>query len=128
MMKMLRIVAALIACSASAAPAENIAAGATSFKKCFPCHSVGEGARKKFGPQLNGLDGRDSGAAGGYTYSAGHKNSGIVWNETHFSEYINDPKAKIPGSKRGFLGIKNENEVKHLWAYLSQFNPDGTRK
>jgi cytochrome c len=128
MIKMLSVVAALAVCSAGSAPAEDIAAGRTSFKKCLPCHSVGEGAKKRFGPQLNGLDGRDSGAAGGYNYSGGYKNSGIVWNETHFTEYINDPKAKIPGSKRRFIGVKNENEAKNLWAYLSQFSADGSKK
>jgi len=27
-----------------------------------------------------------------------------------------------------FAGIKNENEVNNLWAYVSQFKADGTKK
>jgi len=35
---------------------------------------------------------------------------GITWNEAQFKEYIKDPKAKIPGTKMAFAGIKNEKE------------------
>jgi cytochrome c len=51
-----------------------------------------------------------------------------VWNEVSFLEYIRDPKAKIPGTKMVFAGIKNENEAKNLWAYLAKFGPDGKDK
>jgi cytochrome c len=127
-MKRLWLVPVLAACSTATALAQDVAAGEALFKKCIPCHSVGEGARNKFGPQLNGLDGRRIGTASGYTYSYGYKSSAIVWSEATFSAYINDPKAQVPGSKMAFLGIKNEDEVRNLWAYLSQFNADGTRK
>ena len=108
--------------------AADAAAGAQSFKKCLPCHSIGEGAKNKVGPELNGIDGRHSGTAPGYHYSAANKNSGITWNETQFLEYIKDPRGKIPGTKMIFPGIKNENEAKNLWAYLKQFGPDGKKK
>ena len=38
------------------------------------------------------------------TYSDANKNSGIVWDEATFKEYIKDPKAKIPGTKMGVSG------------------------
>ena len=56
------------------------------------------------------------------------KISGIVWNEETFEEYIKDPKAKIPGTKMIFAGIKNEQEAKDLWAYIKQFDPQGNIK
>ena len=113
---------------AQAAHAQDVAAGEQSFKKCFACHSVGEGAKNKVGPELNGLDGRHSGTAPGYSYSDANKNSGIVWSEATFKDYIQDPRAKIPGTKMIFPGIKNEKEVGDLWAYLKQFGPDGKKK
>ena len=113
---------------ASAALAQDAAAGKTSFNKCLPCHSIGEGAKNKVGPELNGLDGRKSGTAPDYNYSDANKNSGITWNEAEFKVYIKDPKAKIPGTKMTFAGIKNENEVNNLWAYVSSFGPDGKPK
>jgi cytochrome c len=120
--------AALAAAMTQAAQAQDVAAGEQSFKKCLPCHSIGEGAKNKVGPELNGIDGRHSGSAPGYSYSEANKNSGITWNETEFLEYIKDPRAKIKGTKMIFPGIKNESEAKNLWAYLKQFGPDGKKK
>ncbi len=121
------IVSAL-AMSAMSASAQDVAAGETSFKKCLACHAIGEGAKNKVGPELNGLDGRKSGSVAGYAYSDANKNSGITWNEATFSEYIKDPRAKIPGTKMTFAGIKNESEIKSLWAYMAQFKADGSKK
>jgi cytochrome c len=126
--KKLSIAAALLAVSSGLASAQDLAAGATSFKKCLACHDIGETAKNKVGPQLNGLDGRASGSASGYNYSDANKKSGITWNEATFLEYIKDPRAKIPGTKMIFPGIKNETEAKDLWAYLKQFGADGKKK
>ena len=108
--------------------AQDVAAGEQSFKKCIACHAVGEGAKNKVGPELNGLDGRKSGSAEGFNYTDANKNSGITWSEQTFEDYIKDPRAKIPGTKMVFAGIKNAQETKDLWAYLKQFGPDGHKK
>ena len=113
---------------APAAFAQDVAAGKTSFNKCVACHAVGEGAKNKVGPELNGLDGRKSGTAADYSYSDANKNSGITWSEAEFKEYIKDPRAKIPGTKMIFAGVKNENEVNDLWAFLKQYDKDGKTK
>jgi cytochrome c len=114
--------------AASGAQAQDVAAGKTSFNKCLACHAIGEGAKNKVGPALNGLDGRKSGTVEGYSYTDANKNSGITWNEAIFKEYIKDPKAKIPGTKMAFAGIKNEKEINDLWAYVSQYDKDGKTK
>ncbi|WFU17870.1 cytochrome c-550 CycA [Bradyrhizobium sp. CB3481] len=114
--------------AASAAMAQDAAAGKTSFNKCLACHAIGEGAKNKVGPVLNGLDGRKSGSVEGYSYSDANKNSGITWGKDVFLEYIKDPKAKIPGTKMVFAGIKNEKEANDLWAYVSSFDKDGKQK
>jgi cytochrome c len=118
----------LVAAWTGPAFAEDLAAGATTFKKCAICHDIGETAKNKVGPQLNGIDGRHSGTAAGYSYSDANKTSGITWNEATFMEYIRDPRAKIPGTKMIFPGIKNETEAKDLWAYLKQYDADGKKK
>jgi cytochrome c len=110
------------------AQAQDAAAGEQVFKLCMPCHSIGPGAKNKVGPELNGLDGRHSGTAPGYSYSEANKKSGIVWNEANFKKYIHDPRATIPGTKMIFPGVKNEKQVDNLWAYLKQFGPDGGKK
>jgi cytochrome c len=117
-----------LAATVQAAHAQDAAAGEQVFKKCLPCHAVGPGAKNKVGPELNGLDGRHSGSAAGYSYSAANKNSGIVWKEETFEAYIKDPRGKIPGTKMIFPGIKKEKDIDNLWAYLKQFGPDGSKK
>lgn len=124
----LAIAAVALAAMAQAAQAQDVAAGEQSFKKCLPCHAIGEGAKNKVGPGLNGIDGRHSGSAPSYNYSDANKNSGITWSEATFKEYIKDPRAKIPGTKMIFPGIKNEKEAGDLWAYLKQFGPEGKKK
>jgi cytochrome c len=119
----------IAACTAaSSALAQDADAGKTSFNKCLACHAVGDGAKNKVGPVLNGLDGRKSGSIEGYSYSDANKNSGITWNKDQFLDYIKDPKAKIPGTKMVFAGIKNEKEANDLWAYISQYDKDGKTK
>ena len=116
------------AAASSAALAQDVAAGKTSFNKCLACHAVGEGAKNKVGPVLNGLQGRKSGTVEGYSYTEANKNSGITWDEATFKDYIKDPKAKIPGTKMVFAGIKNEQEASDLWAFLAQYDKDGKAK
>src|SRR5689334_2831739 len=127
-MQKLALAAVAILASAACASAQDLAAGENSFKKCLPCHSVGPDAKNKVGPVLNGLDGRKAGTIEGYSYSDANKNSGITWDETTFKEYITDPRAKIPGTKMVFAGIKNEKERGDLWAYLKQFDAKGEKK
>lgn len=121
------IAAAAITLTPFAAVAQDVAAGEKSFNKCRACHQVGETAKNTVGPVMNGLFGRKSGTIEGYNYSDANKNSGITWDEAVFAEYIKDPKAKIPGTKMAFAGIKNEQEIKDLTAFLKQFGKDGKK-
>lgn len=119
--------AAAIALVPFAAAAQDVAAGEKSFNKCRACHQVGETAKNTVGPVMNGLFGRKSGTIEGYNYSDANKNSGITWDEAVFAEYIKDPKAKMPGTKMAFAGIKNEQEIKDLTAFLKQYGKDGKK-
>ena len=127
-MRQLVIAAAVLVASTGVTLAQDVEAGESSFKKCMPCHDIGEDARNKVGPELNGLNGRKAGTAEGFNYSDANKNSGLTWDEATFKEYIKDPRAKVPGTKMIFPGVKNEREVNNLWAYVSQFKADGSKK
>jgi cytochrome c len=127
-MKGLVLAGVIVIASSAGALAQDVAAGETSFKKCLPCHRIGEGAKNLVGPELNGLDGRKSGSAEGYSYTEANKNSGITWDEAQFKEYITNPRTKIPGTKMVFAGISSENERNNLWAYLKQFDATGKKK
>src|SRR5262245_30673325 len=95
-------IALIMAALTSSTRVQDVAAGEQSFKKCLPCHSVGEGAKNKVGPLLNGLEGRHSGTIPEYSYSDANKNSGLTWDEATFKDYIKDPRAKIPNTKMIF--------------------------
>lgn len=107
--------------------AQDAEAGQKVFNQCRACHQIGEGAKNGVGPTMNGLFGRKSGTIEGYNYSAANKNSGITWDEAIFAEYIKDPKAKIPGTKMVYAGVKNEQQVKDLTAFLKQYAADGKK-
>jgi cytochrome c len=118
--------AALLA-SAGVAVAQDAAAGEKVFSKCKICHQIGEGAKNMVGPVLNGVVGRPAGSYEGYHYSDANKNSGITWDEAALKEYLKDPKAKVPGTKMVFPGLKSDDDINNVLAYLKQFGPNGKK-
>jgi cytochrome c len=119
---------ALVGTGVSQAQAQDAAAGEKVFAVCKACHQVGETAKNSVGPELNGLIGRKAGEAPGYNYSAANKNSGLTWDEATFREYIKDPKAKVPGTKMVYAGLKDEKKTDDLIAFLKQFDASGKKK
>ena len=127
-MNELRIAAIILGVSISTASAQDVAAGEISFSRCLGCHAIGLDAKNKIGPELNGIDRRKCGAVDGYIYSAANKDCTFTWSEAVFVEYIRDPKAKIPGTKKSIAGVRDATEARNLWADLRQFGPDGRPK
>ena len=128
MVKKLIVATVLTAVSSVPGLAQDAQKGKTVFNVCLVCHAIGPGAQNKIGPNLNSLNGRKAGTVPNFDYSDANKNSGIVWNEETFEDYIKNPAAKIPDTKMTFAGIKNEQQAKDLWAYISQFDADGNIK
>ena len=126
-MHRLLLVCAATMMFAPSATAQDAAAGEKVFAQCRACHQVGPTARNLVGPKLNGLFGRKSGTVEGYNYSDPNKNSGLTWDEAVFSEYIENPRAKIPGTKMIYAGLKDEQRIKDLTAYLKQFDASGNK-
>ena len=119
--------AALLLVGLGHAQAQDAAAGEKVFAQCRACHQVGDTAKNAVGPVLNGLFGRPAGSVEGYNYSPANKNSGITWDEATFRDYIKDPKAKVPGTKMIYAGLKDEKRVTDLVAYLKQFDASGKK-
>lgn len=126
-MRLLGLVSVILVFSPALAQAQDAAAGERVFAPCKACHQIGEPAKNTVGPVLNGIIGRKAGTVEGYSYSAANKNSGLTWDEATFAEYIKDPKAKVPGTKMIYPGLKDEQKVKDLIAYLKQFDAIGKK-
>ena len=107
--------------------AQDATTGEKVFLVCKVCHQVGDSAKNAVGPVLNGLFGRKAGTVAGYSYSDANKNSGITWDEATLKEYLTDPKAKVPGTKMVFPGLKSDDDIANVIAYLKQFGPDGKK-
>ncbi|ACI92159.1 cytochrome c2 [Afipia carboxidovorans OM5] len=125
---MFATVLALASASISQAQAQDAAAGEKVFAACKACHQIGETAKNGVGPELNGLIGRKAGSVAGYNYSAANKNSGLTWDEATFREYIKDPKAKVPGTKMIYAGLKDQKKTDDLVAFLKQFDASGKKQ
>ena len=126
-MRFALIVPIALAFSSVAAQAQDAAAGEKVFAVCKACHQIGPNAKNAVGPELNGVIGRHSGSVEGYNYSPANKNSGLTWDEATFAEYIKDPKAKVPGTKMVYAGLKDEQRINDLVAYLKQFDASGKK-
>ena len=119
----------LAALTPLAAAAGDAGAGQKVFSfYCIRCHQIGVTAKNAVGPKLNGLFGRPAGSVEGFSYSSANKNSGIVWDEATFREYIKGPKAKIPDTKMDFPGLKADKEIDDIVVFLNQFAADGKKK
>ena len=118
----------LLAGGVGTAQAQDAAAGQRVFNQCRACHQVGENARNLVGPQLNGLFGRQAGSVEGYSYSQAFQGLDKVWDHENFAVYIRDPRGVTPGTKMVFAGLRNDQQIADLIAYLDQFNADGTTK
>ena len=101
-------------------------AGKAVFNQCKACHQVGPEAKNGVGPILNGIVGRKAGEVAGYNYSDANKGSGLTWDEATLRAYLTDPKAKVPGTKMIFPGIKREKQLDDLMAYLVGIKADGS--
>jgi cytochrome c len=126
-MRLLVLSTTVLIASLGAAHAQDAAAGEKVFAQCRACHQIGENAKNAVGPVLNGVIGRPAGSVEGYSYSAANKGSGLTWDEATFRDYIKDPRAKVPGTKMVFAGVKDEKRVSDLLAYLKQFDASGKK-
>ena len=112
--------AALAALSLPALAEGDAAKGEKVFNKCKACHDVDKGINK-VGPTLKGVVGRKIASVEGYKYSddmAAKGAEGGVWDEATLTTYLPDPKAFVPKTKMAFAGLKKEDEVEDVIAFL----------
>ncbi|NOC46952.1 MULTISPECIES: cytochrome c family protein [unclassified Ruegeria] len=108
-------------------------AGKKTFNKCKSCHMIADPAGEvivkggKTGPNLYGIAGRTAGTVEGFKYgdsivAAGEK--GLVWDETTFVEYAQDPKAFLKTylddtSAKSKMTFKLKKGGEDVYAYIA---------
>ena len=118
------VIAAVFAACAGTAWAGDVADGQKSFRKCMPCHDVGETAKNKVGPILNGIVGAAAGQVADFKYSDGlvaKAAEGLTWDEETLAAFLTKPKDVVDGTKMSFAGLKKEDEIENVIAYLATF-------
>ncbi|RIA56068.1 c-type cytochrome [Dichotomicrobium thermohalophilum] len=98
--------------------------GEKVFRQCKACHQVGEGAENRVGPHLNGVVGRDIAAVDGFRYSPAFQSKaeeGFTWTEETLAAYLKDPRGYIEGNRMAYPGLKDEDDLKAVIAYLKTF-------
>lgn len=110
----------------SIAQDEAVARGEQAFRICGGCHSVGEGAASRMGPELNGVVGGPIAAKPGFSYSQTLTQmgaDGVLWDHDRLAAFLNNPREFAPGTKMTFAGLKNAEKVDDIIAYLATFSP-----
>lgn len=97
------------------------AAGQRVFNQCRACHSIDAGGRNGVGPNLHGVIGRKAASIEGFRYSSAMKekgDQGWTWSEENLHPYLRNPREVVPGTNMSFPGIKNDQQLNDLIAYL----------
>lgn len=117
----------------AAAQGDLVAAGEKVFlATCQRCHVIGPPTKfKKPGPHLNDLFGRKPGSLADYKrYSEELVAFGQdkVWDEATLTTYLRDPQGVVKNTKMAILGLKKDDEIQAVLAYLATFNGDEAPK
>lgn len=117
---------ALAACLAISSPSRAAddadMAGERLFTQCKTCHEVGEGARHKIGPHLDGIIGRVAGSLDGFKYSTAMRQAGadgLVWDEKALDSYLEKPRDFIRGNRMSYRGMSDPDDRSVLIEWLA---------
>ena len=120
------LASAPLALPVSAAEIGDAELGAEVYKKeCSKCHQVGDGAKNRVGPTLNGIVGAAAAANPDFKYSKAMQaagEDGLVWTEEELDAYLTKPRDYMKGTKMSFGGFRDEGDIAAVTAYLSTFD------
>lgn len=115
--KAIGLAAVLAAFSAPALAAGDADAGKKVFNKCKACHALEEG-KNKVGPTLFGVMGNKAASVPGFKYSKALQDSGLTWDDATLAKFLAKPKDVVPGTRMAFAGLKKDDEISDVIAYI----------
>ncbi len=120
------LAAGLVTCLPISSPtlaADDVdTAGERLFSQCTTCHEIGEGARHKIGPHLDGIIGRLAGSMDGFRYSMAMREAGengLVWDRDTLDTYLEKPSDFITGNRMSFRGMSDQRDRATLIEWMS---------
>lgn len=119
-----------LAVSCTAALADNFGdpvAGEKVFRKCKSCHQLGEGAKHRIGPHLNGIFGRRVASHEDFRYSRALVRAGtggLEWHADTLDTFLEKPRSIASGTRMSFAGLKKTEDRLNLIAYLRIYSDD----
>ena len=109
---------AFVGFSASAFAEGNPVLGKKFFKKCVSRQAIEEGKRK-LGPSLFGIVGRQAGNVEGFKYSKPMSAADFFWNEETLTGFLRTPKKFMKGTRMSFPGVTKDADMANVLAYLN---------
>lgn len=97
----------------------DMARGEKVFKRCAACHQADDADRHGVGPALWGIMGRDVASLEGFAYSSAMSELGGAWDWERLSDYLKDPKGRVPGTKMNFVGLKKGKDRASVLLWLN---------
>lgn len=107
--------------------AATVEAGESQIRKCASCHTFEQGGGNKVGPNLWGVVARLKGAVPGFSYSeelAAAQAEGQTWTFEELNTFIENPRARHPGTTMAFAGLKSPEDRAAVITYLRSLSED----
>ena len=121
-------VAMMVSSSAFAMDGGDPEAGAQVFRTCSACHNVEEPVSKPTGPHLHGVINRVAGTVEDYPrYSPAmvqFGEDGNEWTKENIAEYLANPRGFVQGNRMAFAGLRQEQQIADVIAYIAQFSDE----
>lgn len=117
--------ASMLGIGASAQEIGDPERGKEVFDQCKGCHQVGQGAKHRIGPHLNGLFGRKAAGLEDFRYSKSFQRAGaggLEWHIETLNAFLENPRAMTSGTRMSFRGIEDATDRADVIAYLRQFS------
>lgn len=101
------------------AMAGDASKGKKVFRKCSACHKL-EAGKNGAGPSLHGIMGAQSASVEGFKYSKAFQAANLTWTPDQLAAFLKDPKGVVPKNRMAFRGLKKDEDVQNLIAYLQE--------